>query len=205
MPAGGSETTHFCVVDRWGNAVSELQSIQTMFGSCVIAGSTGILLNNRMTYWHLDRNHINYLRPGHRVRHTMNPVMVFSASVEAGGWLELVCGTPGGDTQVQTNFQVVTAVFDHGLSVSEAIDGPRWTHYQDATDSTYPHSEKNKLTIEDRVPRETVVALHARGHDVEVVPPFGGNGSVGAIQIHPESGALMAASDPRRDGHATVW
>ena len=75
LHGSGPDTTHFCVVDRWGNAVGELQSIQTMFGSCVIAGSTGILLNNRMTYWHLDPDHIDFLRPGQRVRHTMNPVM----------------------------------------------------------------------------------------------------------------------------------
>jgi gamma-glutamyltranspeptidase/glutathione hydrolase len=112
LHGAGSDTTHFCVVDRWGNSVGELQSIQTAYGSCVVAGSTGILLNNRMTYWHLDPDHIDYLNPGQRVRHTMNPVMVFSAPVELGGRLELVCGTPGADTQVQTNMQIVTGVFD---------------------------------------------------------------------------------------------
>ena len=103
-----SDTTHFCVVDRWGNAVGELQSVQTGFGSGVIAGDTGILLNNRMTYWNLGAGHANLLHPGQRVRHTMNPVMVFSEPVEDHGELELVCGTPGADTQVQTNFQVVS-------------------------------------------------------------------------------------------------
>lgn len=205
VPAGGSETTHFCVVDRWGNAVGELQSIQTMFGSCLIAGSTGILMNNRMTYWHIDEDHINHLRPGQRVRHTMNPVMVFDKPVEDGGQLELVCGTPGGDTQVQTNLQVVTGVFDYGLNVAEAIEGPRWTHFQARTDSTYPHPERNELSIEDRVDTETVEPLKARGHNVEPVGAFEGNGSEGAIQVHPESRALMAASDPRRDGDSAVW
>ena len=60
----GSDTTHFCVVDRWGNAVGELQSIQMGYGSGLIAGNTGVLLNNRMTYWHLDPDHIDFLRPG---------------------------------------------------------------------------------------------------------------------------------------------
>jgi len=69
--AAGNDTTHFCVIDRWGNSVGELQSIQTMFGSRVIAGSTGILLNNRMTYWHLDPNHIDFLNPGQRSRSRM--------------------------------------------------------------------------------------------------------------------------------------
>ena len=81
---------------------------------------TGILLNNRMTYWHLDPDHINCLTPGHRVRHTMNPVMVFAGEDDAAsnGELVLVCGTPGADTQVQTNMQVITHVLDFGLNVS---------------------------------------------------------------------------------------
>ncbi|MEX0761942.1 MAG: gamma-glutamyltransferase [Dehalococcoidia bacterium] len=200
-----SDTTHFCVVDRWGNAVGELQSIQTMFGSCIIAGDTGILLNNRMTYWHLEPDHIDYLRPGQRVRHTMNPVMVFSAPVDEGGRLELVCGTPGADTQVQTNFQVVSSVFDHGLNVAEAIEAPRWTHAQDRTGSGYPHAERNELLIEDRAGEETIEGLRRRGHPVVTSGPWEGPGSEGAIQVHAESGALMAGSDPRRDGDSAVW
>lgn len=205
VPTGGSETTHFCVVDRWGNSVGELQSIQTMFGSCLIAGPTGILMNNRMTYWHLDNGHINLLQPGQRVRHTMNPVMVFTGPAESGGELELVCGTPGGDTQVQTNLQVVTGILDYGLNAAEAVEGPRWTHYQARTDSTYPHAERNELSIEDRVDDETVDGLRRRGHNVQPVGPFEGNGSEGAIQVHPGSRSLMAASDPRRDGDSAVW
>ncbi len=200
-----SDTTHFCVVDRWGNAVSELQSIQTSFGSCLIAGDTGILLNNRMTYWHLDPEHINCLRPGQRVRHTMNPVMVFSAPPEQGGNLEQVCGTPGADTQVQTNFQLVTGVFDYGRTVVEALDAPRWTHYQGLMTSTYPREDVNELTIEHRVDDEVVEGLVRRGQPVRLIGPWEGAGNAGAILVHPESQALMAASDPRRDGDAAVW
>ena len=203
--AAGSDTTHFCVVDRWGNAVGELQSIQMGYGSGLIAGNTGVLLNNRMTYWHLDPDHIDFLRPGQRVRHTMNPVMVMDAPVENGGKLELVCGTPGADTQVQTNFQVVTGVFDHALTVAEAIEGPRWTHYQGRTSSTYPHEEANHLEIEDRVDDSVIESLRARGHEVKPISAFGGAGSEGAIQVHHESGTMSAASDPRRDGDSAVW
>ncbi len=203
--AAGSDTTHFCVVDRWGNAVGELQSIQMGYGSGLIAGNTGVLLNNRMTYWHLDPDHIDYLKPGQRVRHTMNPVMVFSDAVEDGGDLELVCGTPGADTQVQTNFQIVSGVFDHGLTVAEAIEGPRWTHYQGRTSSTYPHTEMNRLDIEDRVEEGVIQGLQARGHEVTPIAPFEGAGSEGAIQVHRAEGTMSAASDPRRDGDSAVW
>jgi gamma-glutamyltranspeptidase len=70
------DTTYFCTADGDGNAVSGIQSINSAWGSGVTAGGTGIVLNNRMAYWHLDPNHPNYLRPGRRVRHTMNPPLV---------------------------------------------------------------------------------------------------------------------------------
>jgi gamma-glutamyltranspeptidase / glutathione hydrolase len=202
---GGSDTTHFCVVDRWGNAVSELQSIQNLFGSQIVADGTGILLNNRMTYWHLDPDHIDRLHGGQRVRHTMNPVMVFEAPAEAGGRLELMCGTPGADTQVQTNMQVVSAIFDHDLTVGEAMAAPRWTHHQERMNSTFPHAERNALEIEDRLGSDVAAELGRLGHTVEVLEAWGATGSAGAIQVNSASGALMAAADPRRDGQALVW
>ena len=70
------DTTCFVVADRAGNAVCQLQSIQSGWGSSLVAGDTGILLNNRMTYWHLDPDHVDCLQPGKRVRHTMNPALV---------------------------------------------------------------------------------------------------------------------------------
>jgi len=86
------DTTYFCTADGDGNAVSGVQSINSGFGSGVIAGDTGILLNNRMSYWHLDPGHPNRLRPGRRVRHTMNPPIVLR-----DGALWGVFGTPGAD------------------------------------------------------------------------------------------------------------
>ena len=94
-------TTYFCTADGDGNAVSGIQSINSAWGSGVTAGDTGILLNNRMAYWHLDPAHPNYLRPGRRVRHTMNPPLVLK-----DGKLWGVFGTPGADNQVQINFQI---------------------------------------------------------------------------------------------------
>src|SRR5919106_5338297 len=124
------DTTCFVVVDRWGNAVCQLQSLQSGWGSSLIAGDTGILLNDRMTYWHLEEDHVDCLQPGKRVRHTMNPVMVFREGPLSGNGaprqLALVCGTPGADTQVQTNFQVITHVLDFGMTVAEAVETPRW-------------------------------------------------------------------------------
>jgi len=217
------DTTCFAVVDRWGNAVCQLQSLQSAFGSGLVAGDTGILLNNRMTYWHLDPEHVDCLQPGKRVRHTMNPVMVFRRGTDhhsqplpreagegcrrRGDGLELVlvCGTPGADTQVQTNLQVITHVLDFGLTVAEAVEAPRWRHAQSPTESTVPHVCEDTLDLEGRFPAETRADLRRRGHPVREVGDWEGPGSEMMIQVSPATGALFGAADPRRDGYAIGW
>ena len=203
----GGDTTCFVVVDRWGNAVSQLQSQQSAFGSGVVVEGTGILLNNRMTYWHLDPDHINCLTPGHRVRHTMNPVMVFAGedNAAANGELVLVCGTPGADTQVQTNMQVITHVLDFDLNVSEAVEAPRWRHLQNQTESTEPRKFDDRLQLEGRFSEEVRTSLEARGHTLQILPDWGASGSEVMIRRDPASGALFGAADPRRDGYAIGW
>ena len=201
VAAGGPEahedTTCFCSADRAGNLVCILQSIQSGFGSSLIAGETGILLNNRMTYWHLEEGHPNCLMPGKRVRHTMNPVIVTK-----DGKPVLTCGTPGADTQVQTNLQLVTHMLDFGMTPQEAVAAPRWRSLQNPMESTIPHVCSNNLQLEDRLPSEVRQELARRGHELEMVGDWGGPGSAQAIMVHPESGALIGGSDPRRDGYA---
>ena len=199
-----SDTTHYCVVDKWGNAVDGLQSLSASYGSQVVCPGTGMLLNNRMNYWHLEADHVDRLQPGKRVRHTMNPVMIFTAPPDQGGTLDMCCGTPGADTQVQTNLQVISAVYDQGCSVTEAIHAPRWTHFQGRTGSAYPHKETNDMIVESRVGSGVVEDLQRRGHPARAVEAWGGRGSAGAIR-KDDSGALLAASDPRRDGQALVY
>ena len=201
VPAGGPEahedTTCFCTADRAGNMVCLLQSIQSGFGSSLIAGETGILLNNRMTYWHLEEGHPNCLMPGKRVRHTMNPVIVTK-----DGKPVLTCGTPGADTQVQTNLQLVTHLLDFGMTPQEAVSAPRWRSLQNPMESTIPHVCSNNLQLEDRLPASVQDSLSRRGHELELVGDWGGPGSAQVIMVHPESGALIGGSDPRRDGYA---
>ncbi len=131
MPEQYGDTTCFCVGDGQGNAVCMLQSLQSGFGSSLIAGDTGVLLNNRMTYWHLDADHPNCLMPGKRVRHTMNPVIITK-----GNRPFLICGTPGADTQVQTNLQLITHIIDFGMTPQEAVEAPRWRSLQNPMEST---------------------------------------------------------------------
>ena len=197
------DTTYFCVVDKEGNSVSQLQSIQTQWGSGMVIEGTGILMNNRMSYWHLDKNHINYLIPGKRVRHTMNPVMVFKSNGSINK-LCLVNGTPGADTQVQTNMQVLSSIIDHNFLVGEAVSMPRWTHFQNLTESTIPHSTSEFISLESRFSDEIVKNIERMGHKINIVGPWEGSGSEGMISIS-ESGLIGAAVDPRRDGQALVW
>ncbi len=204
VPAGGPEahedTTCFCTADRAGNLVCVLQSIQSGFGSGLVAGDTGILLNNRMTYWHLEQDHPNCLMPGKRVRHTMNPVIVTK-----DGKPVLACGTPGADTQVQTNLQLVTYALDFGLRPQEAVSAPRWRSLQNPMESTIPHTCSNHLQLETRFSSDTQDGLADRGHELQQVGDWGGPGSAQMIQVHPESGALIGGSDPRTDGYAVTY
>ena len=214
------DTTCFVVVDRWGNAVCQLQSIQSSLGSSIVAGDTGILLNNRMTYWHLDPDHVDCLQPGKRVRHTMNPIMVFrgdgvpgngaSHGASGHGSLALVCGTPGADTQVQTNMQVITHVLDFGMTVAEAVEAPRWRNTHSPTESNIPHECDNLLYVESRFPTGTLDGLRQRGHTLEVMHGWGASGSEMMIQVDGDTGpsgsfVLQGAADPRRDGYAIGW
>lgn len=198
-----SDTTHYCVIDRWGNAVDGLQSLSGHFGSQIVCPSTGILLNNRMNYWHLDEGHANRLQPGKRVRHTMNPVMVFDGAVEEGGALNLCCGTPGADVQVQVNMQLISSIYDHGLTVAEAIHAPRWTHIQTGMTSQFPHTSVDGMIGESRFGDAVFEDLTGRGHLLKKVGAWAGGASTGAIQVSP-FGSYLAASDPRRDGLALV-
>ncbi len=199
-PEAHEDTTCFCTADRAGNLVCILQSIQSGFGSNLIAGETGILLNNRMTYWHLEEGHPNCLMPGKRVRHTMNPVIVTK-----DGMPVLTCGTPGADTQMQTNLQLVTHLLDFGMTPQEAVAAPRWRSLQNPMESTIPHVCSNNLQLEDRFPADVQDALARWGHELELVGDWGGPGSAQAIMVDAESGALIGGSDPRRDGYAVGY
>jgi gamma-glutamyltranspeptidase/glutathione hydrolase len=187
-----------------------------------------VLLNNRMTYWHLDPGHVNHLEPGKRVRHTMNPVMVFGednplhpeseasspGSLQEGNArttkgaplkLRLVCGTPGADTQVQTNLQVITHVLDFGMTVTEAVEAPRWRNTQNPTESTLPHVCDDILYLESRLPADVRAGLAAKGHALQILGAWESPGSEVMIQVTPETGVLQGAADPRRDGYAIGW
>ena len=194
-----ADTTYFCVIDSDGGAVSGIQSINGAFGSGVTAGDTGVLMNNRMAYWHLAEGHANRLLPGKRVRHTMNAPMVFK-----DGALWGVLGTPGADNQVQVNTQVLTALLDEGIDPQTALELPRWTSSQPAQGANWPHDGDSTLTIEADFGADVLDDLAGRGHVLKRVAHLEGPCAMQAIHLLP-NGVRMAGSDPRRDGWACAY
>ncbi len=189
MPAG-RDTTYLTVVDKDRNAVSFINSIYFAFGSGVVAGDTGIVLQNRGAGFSLDPNHPNRLEPGKRPFHTIIPAMVMK-----DGKLWMSFGVMGGDIQPQGHVQVLVNLIDRGLNLQEAIDAPR-TRYING----------RSVMMEDALGASVIDALVARGHQ-RAMPPAGythralmGGGQ--AIVVDPATGALFGASDSRKDGLA---
>ena len=199
VPMAAGDTTYFCVVDAEGNCVSGIQSLNSGYGSGVTAGDTGILLNNRMAYWHLAPGHANRLIPGKRVRHTMNAPMVFK-----DGKLWAALGTPGADNQVQVNTQVLTAMIDLGADPQTALESPRWTSSQAGQGANWPHDGDGALTIEEDFGPDIIADLAARGHAIKKVPHLGGPCAMQTIRVL-DNGVRQAGSDPRRDGWAGAY
>ncbi len=189
------DTVWFGVVDAQGNAVSIIQSIYHDFGSGIVAKDTGILLQNRGSFFSLDPNHINRLEPNKRTFHTLNPAMLFKE-----GAPYLVYGTMGGEGQPQTQAAIVTRIVDFNLSPQDAINAPRWLHGR-----TWGASS-NDLKIEGRVAKNIIDTLKSRGHNVKVVDDYTDTmGHAGAILIDADNHRLMGATDPRGDGLAAGY
>ncbi len=186
----GSDTTYFTVVDKDRNAVSFINSIFNSFGSGIVAGDTGVMLHNRGTGFVLQADHPNRLEPGKRPFHTLIPAMVFK-----DGRLLMTYGVMGGDIQAQGHAQVLINLIDRGLNLQQAIDAPRIRYVSG-----------RGVMLEEALTPSVIAALVARGHE-RVLPPAGimhralmGGGQ--AIMIDPQTGALLGASDIRKDGLA---
>jgi gamma-glutamyltranspeptidase/glutathione hydrolase len=186
------DTVWLGVVDNNGNAVSLIQSIYYDFGSGVIPRETGVLLQNRGSYFSLDPTHINCLAPRKRTFHTLNPAMLLKDNKPY-----LVYGTMGGEGQPQTQAALVTRIVDFGFNVQAAIDAPRWLYGRSWG------AVSNDLKIEGRVPSAVVEQLANLGHPVKTVDDFTDiMGHAGAILIDPANNIKHGGADPRGDGAA---
>jgi gamma-glutamyltranspeptidase/glutathione hydrolase len=185
------DTVYVAAVDRDGNAVSLIQSLYAIFGSAIVAGRTGVVLQNRGAYFSLDRSHPNRLEPGKVPLHTLIASMAKRADK-----LWSVLGCMGADGQPQIQMQAYVALIDHGVDIQQAIDAPRFLSGRFALGEP-----RDTLHIEARFPAEALEELTRRGHILDRWGPWNElAGHAHGIVIDPLTGYHHGGSDPRSDG-----
>ena len=184
-PVLGSDTTYLCAVDAEGNGCSFINSLYMGFGSGIVAGGTGVCLQNRGNSFRLREGHPNSLAPGKHPLHTIIPGLA-----TRDGELWATFGVMAGSMQPQGHLQLLSNLIDHDMNPQEAVDHPRHRHEGDA------------LLLEGRVPEPEVLKLRKMGHSVEVgadyMVPAGGAQLIRVLQ----NGVRACGSDPRKDGCA---
>ena len=177
------DTVYISVVDKNRNACSFINSVFHSWGCGLVAGSTGINLNNRGAGFVLEDGHFNQLEGGKRPMNTIIPAMVYR-----GGKPVLSFGVMGGQYQAMGQAYVLSNWIDYGLDIQQSLDAARFLLYN------------GLLDVETGVPAATREGLAARGH--QVVEEDGPHGGGQAIVIDWEQGVLQGGSDPRKDGCA---
>ncbi len=152
----------------------------------LVAGDTGIALQNRGASFSLDPEDPNRLEPGKRPFHTLVPAL---ARFDEDDWAAF--GVMGRYMQPQGHVQILSNLVDYGMPLQRALDEPRWRYRADGT-----------LGVEERLPDGVAPQLARRGHDIRVEPA----GAFGGAQIARfEDGSLSAATDPRKDGQVAPY
>ncbi|WP_186399847.1 gamma-glutamyltransferase [Stappia sp. P2PMeth1] len=189
-PYESEETTHYSVVDGQGNAVSNTYTLNFSYGVGMMAGDTGILLNNELddfsakpgvpNAYGLIGGDANAVAPRKRPLSSMSPTLVFR-----DGRPVLATGSPGGSRIITTVLQIVLNVIDHGMNIAEATAAPRM-HHQWLPD---------EIRIEEGFSPDTLAILRGLGHTVEERATMGSTQSVMAVE-----NGLAGASDTRVQG-----
>ena len=196
VPSYGSltgDTVYIATVDAQGNAVSLIHSLYGVFGSAVVAGGTGVVLQNRGAYFTLDPAHPNRLEPGKTPLHTLIASIGFR-----NDRLWSVVGCMGADGQPQIHLQTYINLIDFGLDIQQALESPRWLSGRFGLGGP-----RDTLHIEARFPKATIDTLEQRGHLVERWDNWNElAGHAHGIVIDPHSGMRLGGSDPRSDGAA---
>lgn len=196
IPETDGDTTYLCTADGEGNMVTFIHSLSAGFGSQLVAGDTGIMLNNRVGRgFSLVAGHPNVMEGGKRTMHTLN-----AYAIARDGQMRFVGGTPGGDQQPQWNMQVICNLIDHGMDVQGAVSAPRWQSFPGTDPINLP--APFEVRMESTVGSEAIAGLRERGHDVKVLPPYGAGGASFVIGRDPATGVLEGGADPRNEGLA---
>jgi len=196
LPYESSQTTHYSVCDQQGNAVSVTYTLNTDFGSGIVATGTGILLNNEMddfsakpgvpNAYGLVGGQANAVEAGKRPLSSMTPTMLLK-----DGKVFLVTGSPGGSRIITSTLQTIVNVVDHRMNPAEAAAMPRIHHQW----------QPDELRVEKGLSNDTLDLLRQKGHHVVVKPVIG---KTQTIQVVPEG--FLGYSDPRSlDGAAAGY
>lgn len=189
-------TTQISIIDRFGNMVSVTTTLNTEFGSGVIAPGTGFFLNNEMddftskpgqpNVYKLIQGEGNAIQPGKRPGSSMAPTILVK-----DGHAVMALGSPGGPKIASAIFQVISNVFDFGMELQEAVDAPRIYHQWMPDEIRY---EPYAIALDVRK------ALEARGHHFSAAAED--IGDVHTVMVDPVTGIKLGAADPRRGGFA---
>ncbi|HZV77028.1 MAG TPA: gamma-glutamyltransferase, partial [Candidatus Babeliales bacterium] len=190
VASDGNHTTHYSIVDRWGNAVSVTYTLNDWFGASVIAGDTGFFLNDEMddftakpgvaNMYGLVQGERNDIEPGKRPLSSMAPTIVTER-----GALRMVTGSPGGSRIITIVLETLLNALVYGMSAQSAVDAPR-THMQWLPDVLQYEPEA--------FPRATAQALTAMGYTLWPVQQWG---TAQAVLVNPQTGMLEGGSDRR--------
>jgi gamma-glutamyltranspeptidase/glutathione hydrolase len=194
------DTIYMTVVDKDRNCCSLIQSNFGGFGSFVVPGDVGFVIQNRGSSFALDDVHFNRLEPHKRPFHTIIPAMV---TKDGKPWLSF--GVMGGDMQAQGHVQILVDLIDFDLSVQEAGDEARVRHGGSASpEGSAGDPRGGEVVVEPSVSSEVVKALEAKGHKVSR-GRGSGFGGYQAILIDRKYGVLRGATEPRKDGCAAGY
>ncbi|HEX8799722.1 MAG TPA: gamma-glutamyltransferase [Terriglobales bacterium] len=193
------DTSYIAVVDKDRNMVSFEPSLHSAFGTGVVMGNTGLILNCRGDYYSLVRGEANALEPRKRPRSTLQSTLVMKDDQPYA-----ILGSPGGDDQVMRTMQTLINLVDFGMNIQQAIEAPRWAT-RSFPASPFPHTMyPGDMAVEARIPEATRNVLIARGHKLRVTPEWS-LGSNAGIVIDPATGVLNAGADPRVEAYAWAW
>lgn len=196
---GKSDTVYLCVVDKDRNCVSLIQSNYFGFGSGLVPGDLGFVLQNRGTLFALDPNHLNTLEPRKRPFHTIIP-----SFVTKNGKPWFVFGVMGGDMQPQGQVQVLVNLIDFGMNVQSAGEAPRVMHVGSPTPTGLAAQPRGGVVeAEIGLPHDVLKALLARGH--QIVRARTNGGGYQGILIDPKTNLLHGGSEARKDGCAVGY
>jgi gamma-glutamyltranspeptidase/glutathione hydrolase len=190
----GDNTTHFSVVDRFGNAVANTYTLNLSYGVGLVAEGTGVLLNNELddfaakpgapNAFGLVGGDANAPGPNKRPLSSMSPTIVLK-----DGKPFLVTGSPGGSRIITAVLQVILNSIDHGMSVGDAVTAPR-IHHQWVPDEVF---------VEPGIPDATLDALRALGHKITQRPPM-----TSANSIAVTADGFIGSADRRTRGTLAV-